>query len=273
MTTAPAPGIYENIPFEDYLAWEPMSQTPLKNGLESMSHLKASKDGERVMKITDGMTLGSGLHAAFLEPNIAKDKIVEWTGSARRGKVWEAFKADHKSDIVLTPGMYSKLNGMLDSLRAHPEIKLWQDKIESVEVSGIAEIGGLLMKGRADGLPSDAIFDLKKTINTAEWAIHNTIKNYRYDIQGAVYCEIFNRSRFVLAFIEESPPYDVVVYELSPAYLRRGRKAAHEIISAWLGCEQDQIWPGRSDELMVIEPPEDYSIGSGVTMDGVEIGI
>lgn len=265
------PGLYENIPFQTYLNWEVMSQSTLKAGMNSMSHLKAALAGERTKVVTDAMQLGTALHCAFLEPELMPDKVVRWDGGTRRGEKWNGFCDEHEGKVILTPIMYEKLVGMVRSLRKHPEIKRWANVIETTELSAVGEVNGLLMKGRADALTPDPLFDLKKTTSTDPRAITNTVLSFGYHIQGAVYRQLFNRDRMILAFIEETPPYDVVPYELSPAFLRLGKKIVDELTTAYLACEKSDWWPGRSDDVVLIEPP-DWAVsdagGSAITLDG-----
>lgn len=253
---APAPGIYPDVPFEDYLRWPHISQSTLKEGRASMAHLKAAIDGERHKVATDDMILGSALHTAFLEPELAAAHIARWDGGARRGKAWEEFKAEHAGKSILTLDAHARLVGMVRKLRKHPVVREWAAKMEATEVAAVGEIEGTMMKGRCDALTADPLVDLKKVRSTDPLAINRTILAFGYHIQAYLYRRLFNRDRFMLICIEAEPPFDAVAYEMSPAYLRQGEREAVALLQRMQFCQRFGAWPGRSDEVVLMEPPE-----------------
>lgn len=249
--------IQHDIPFPVYLEWTQYSQSVLKNGLQSMAHLKAARDHERGLVPTDAMILGSCLHTCFLEPDKAMERITVWPEKcgARRGSEWKTFKEVNSARYVITENAYGQLQGMLASLRKHPVVKEWMARIEGVEVAATGEIDGLPMKGRCDALSDDPMFDLKKTTTCDYAAVQRTVIKYGYDIQAAVYRRLFNRERFVLLFVEDDPPYDVVAYELNSRMLKRAELTVKSLISQVKECEQSGVWPGRCDEIVEMELP------------------
>lgn len=256
MITA-APNIQPDVPFPTYLQFPEYSQSVLKNGLLSMAHLKAARDKERVLVPTDAMILGSCLHTCFLEPDKAVQRIAVWPekNGPRRGKDWTAFKDVNADRYIITEAASVDLEGMLKSLRKHPVVKAWMNRIEAVEVVATGEIDGLPMKGRCDALSDDPMFDLKKTTSCDYRAVQNTVIKYGYDIQAAVYRRLFNRDRFVCLFIEDEPPYDVVAYELNSHMLKRADVMLRSLISQVKECESSGVWPGRCDEIVELELP------------------
>ncbi len=273
----PAPGLHPNVLFDTYLRWPLMSQTTLKAGRDSMAHLKAAWDGEKDATATDDMILGSALGVAFLEPDTVRDRVICWRGGARRGKEWTEFQAEHADKYILTEERYAHMAGMVASLRKHPAVKLWLDQIHAVEVAAIGDINGLSMKGRADALTAGEgpILDLKKVRKGDARAISYAVKDYGYDIQGAVYRELFNRDRFILITVEDFAPYDVVPYELSPAWLRRGEASVASLIEGVLYCQRTGVWPGRCDAVAQLEVPDWLNRAEGseaVTLNGEQIG-
>lgn len=248
--------LHHDVPFPDYLKWPVMSQSTLKEGRKSMAHLRAALDGERVKVPTDDMILGSALHTAFLEPAEVQERVVVWDGAARRGKEWEAFKSEHSQKIILTQSQSAQLNGMVESLRAHPEVRKWTDKIEAVEVSAVGLIHDLRMKGRCDALTGDPLIDLKKVSDGDPRKVVNAAIQFGYDLQAWVYCQLFGRDRFMLITVEDEAPYDVCPYELSPAMLRRGQREASLLIEQVLECKETGYWPGRSTIPVQLELPE-----------------
>src|SRR5688572_22040706 len=109
LPTLPEPGIHLGVPFADYLRWPFLSQSTLKEGRNSMAHLKARLDGQRSITVTDDMVLGSALHCAFLEPELMLQKVAVWDGDARRGKAWDEFCEENAGCFLLTRNMHTKL--------------------------------------------------------------------------------------------------------------------------------------------------------------------
>ncbi len=250
-----APPPQDNIPFATYLKWPYVSQSSLKQGRISMLHMWHAMQTDVVP--TDPMNLSSGLHCGFLEPELLPEKVVLWEGKRRAGNEWEDFKAAHKGKIILTAVYYAHLKGMLKSLRRHPEILKWNSRPGEVEVSQNAEINGVMVKGRVDKLTDDPIIDLKSSgmdLDETRFASHAV--NLGWHIQGAIYCRLFNRKRFILGVVENTAPYDVVMFELSPELLAIGDREAMLLLEAWKACCKNNHWPGRSDELVTLEVPK-----------------
>lgn len=259
-------GTHLHVPFQTYLNWPILSQSVLKMGKASMAHLDAARRREAVKKATDDMVLGSALHTAFLEPELAATHIAVWDGGARRGKEWEAYKSDNVGRIILTENANEKLAGMMRSLRRHPVVRQWVSKIEDTEVSVIGEFCGTPMKGRCDALTPEPMFDLKKVRSADAAMFTRTILTFGYHIQAAIYCRLFNRKRFVMLAVEGDPPHDVVAYELSPAALRHGEQEAMGLIQRYQECERRGVWPGRSDEIVQLDLPEWATTGADITI-------
>lgn len=250
------PGLFPGVPFTDYLQWPIASQSTLKHGRESMAHLKAAMDGERLIEPTDDMILGTALHTAFLEPSEVDARIAVWAGGRRYGKEWTLFNEENKERIIITEQQEYQLAGMVESLR---KCKLVSDLINDVEVElgAVGHFHGWMMKARCDVLSAGAIIDLKKVRTADPRKFTYAAIDYGYHIQAAVYRKLFERERFILVCVEDQPPYDVVPYELSPAFIRAGEAEAARIIERAIECEKTGIWPGRSGgEICQLEPPE-----------------
>jgi len=249
------PGLYQGVPFDEYLHWPLMSQSVLKQGRLSMAHLKAAFDGIREVTATDAMMQGTALHTAFLEPERFNDEVVEWDGQRRAGAVWEAFKAAHEGWVILTSGYYAGVVGMVAALRRHPEVAAWSKQITDVELGAVGEIDGVMCRGRCDAITAEPVIDIKKVADASDRAIGSMIYEYGYHIQAYIYQKLFNRNRFILCLVEDEPPYDVRVIELGPEWMRVGKLEATDLLRRWKACNEAGVWPGRSDELEVVEPP------------------
>lgn len=251
-------GTYKNVRFEDYLAWPLWSQSTIKEAKKSAAHARAAR-GMRV-EPTDAMVLGTALHTAFLEPDEAAERIVMWEGKVRRGKEWDEFKSLYQDKIILTRNQTAQLAGMMNAMRNNKYIRDISEVIADVEVVEIGQACGLRCKARADalGLCEDEEWgwDIKKVATADPFKFQRAIIDYGYDLQGALYCELFELERFVLIAVEEDPPYDIVPYELSPAMLRNGVAKLQACAATIRQAEKTGLWPGRSAAPVLLEPPE-----------------
>lgn len=256
MTHATGSILRQDVPLAEYLTWPILSQTVLKEGLASMAHLRAALDEERVKVPTDEMLLGSALHVCFLEPEAMPQRVVLWEGPRRAGKEWEAFREQHDGKVILTAGMYANLSGMVKNLRRHPFVRQWVGRIEGTEVCAVGKVAGVEMKGRVDAQTLEPLVDLKKVRSADPRIFTRQVLTFGYHIQAWVYCQLFNRQQFVLIAVEDQPPYDAVAYELSPAFLRQGERTTRALLEKYQQSVRFGVWPGRSDQVMTLEPPE-----------------
>ena len=237
-----------------------------------MAHLKAALDGERKKEVTDAMQLGSALHVACLTPEEMPNHVVLWSGGTRRGGSWDEFCEEHEGKIILTPVMHEKLVGMTRALRRHKVMREWMGRIEGTEVAVVGDVHGVTMKARADAMTPDPLIDLKSTRSCDLRTITNTVMTFGYDIQGEIYRHLYNRERFILLFVEDAPPHDVVAVELSPSFLRRGRREAVSLIQRYQYCQKTGVWPGREpDNVVMLEVPEwamSNDEADAITIDG-----
>lgn len=259
-----------NVPFADYLKWPHVSQSSLKQGRISMLHMLHAMQTDVVP--TDPMNLSSGLHCGFLEPELMLEKVVLWEGKRRAGKEWYAFKEEHDGKVILTSVYYAHLQGMLKSLRRHPEILKWNSRPGKVEVSYAAKINGVMVKGRVDKLTDDPIIDLKSSgMDLDETLFASHAVKLGWHIQGALYLRLFDRKRFILGVVENTAPYDVVMFELSPELLELGDHQALMLLAAWKLCCANNHWPGRSDKLVGLEVPKWMQPQQELTTGGVPV--
>lgn len=248
--------LHRNVPFEDYLHWLAMSQSVLKQGRKSMLHLNAAIC--EVVTPTDAMRLGSALHTAFLEPDLFDGRVVEWSGKTRNGKAWDAFRADHAGQTILTSGYYRNVLGMVGQLRKNADVIMWAETVgpDDVEVSARGMIDGVLFKARVDALTAAPLWDLKTISSTERRVIDRAIYDYGYHIQAYIYTTVFERDRFILGFVESTAPYDVAVVELSDNWIEYGGVEARRLIEQFKACLETDTWPGRYAGSILADPPE-----------------
>ncbi len=267
--------LLKGLPFRDYLGLPHWSQSSLKAGRRSMLRARHAFEGKSKPP-TDPMILGSALHCAFLEPERMPERVICWEGGPRRSHIskdgkkspWLSFQEQHTSQAILTPGFYANLIGMTQALRQHPSTKQWLSKIEDVEVSAIGDVNGLTMKARVDALTAEPLIDLKSCADVSERAMQRQAFAMGYHIQAWVYCELFDRERFVLLCVENTPPHDVVPWEFTRQFIDMGGETALELIDRVLECQKSGVWPGVSQIVQLLQPPEWALPKSKLTIGG-----
>lgn len=271
LTEASAISLRRGVPLDEYLRWREWSQSAIKLVARSPKHAMATHRQERDTEPTDAMLLGSALHCAFLEPDAAPDRVVEWTGKVRRGREWDAFRTENAEKIILTQGRYASLRAMLASLRAHPVVRAWSPRIEAVEVCATGVLCGVPIKGRCDALTCDPLIDLKMTRDGSLRGATRTAINFAYHVQAAMYCRLFQRERFVLLFVEDAPPYDCAAYELDEQAIRQGERLLEQYCLRIAECTMTDRWPGYGNEIQTLSLP-DWALDETVDFSGIGDG-
>jgi hypothetical protein len=277
MSTTPGPGIYENVPFAEYLDWDAVNSSSLLRAEKSMHHFRHGGYGEE----TDAMRLGTLLHCGKFEPlelmqryvvmpafelQIRKPNGAQYENprstSAYRDAVKE-FKRENAGKTVVLPQELEKLKGVVAALSGHSRARQYLEGAGPTEVCLVwTDPGsGVLCKARLDKLnyTSRVIADFKSStdISGFEW----NIKKWRYKRQAAFYSDGFEvlsgvRLPFTLTAAETVEPYMVRAAPLSERSLKQGR-ASYQILLAQIAeCRASGSWPGYTD-------PDEWDLPGG----------
>lgn len=270
---APEPGIYKDVPFEEYQSWEAMNASTLVHGLTSMKHLKAAIDGHMGYSSKD-MNFGSALHCRLLEPSIYES---EWNicgpcsaviGSGERkgqkcGKNGSALKDGewvcgvHGKGIeppenVITPHEANRIERAREELNKSEAIRLIQTP-GWFECSIVFKLHGVLCKGRLDKYMPEhlTILDIKKVQvgKAIKGIFHKQIENLHYDFKAAFYCEGMRiltgeSPDFHWLAVEDNEPHDSNRYFFSNAYKSICVDEVKETINQYLQSKKSGNWPG-----------------------------
>ncbi len=272
-TDWPGPGIYEGIPFEDYLRWPFVSNSSLQPAERSMLHYHARP----IIEETPAMRLGTLCHLGRHEPSALFRKYVvmpDLTGGiltkggelaksprstaeyADRVAKWEEQNAGGK--IVIPQSDLDAMTGMVAMLDQHPIAHEWFTAPGPVEVSIVWDDyeTGIRCKGRIDKLVpgKQLVVDLKSVRDCLKFP--SAIADRSYHRQGGMYTdgyatltgELFG---FGLVAVENEHPYGVMAAPLSAADVDLGREeyqtALRQIAAArksnhWQGYESPAEW-------------------------------
>lgn len=177
------PGIYNNMPDEDYRAIDAVSKSRLFEWATGDSRIN-----ERAA------LMGTAFDAMLLEGDLAKDKI-RVCEHRRNTKAWSSYMEENQGKWVLAGHEYKVLAGMMDSVRHHPEVSRWaelaRDTPDGCQFVAIAECPttGLLLKMRGDFRTENWLYDLKTTSSDPD-GFGGSVGKFGYDVQAWMYLYI-----------------------------------------------------------------------------------
>lgn len=281
----PGPGVYENIPFETYHAWEAASNSQLTILREQTpAHVRA-----RQLEPTETVALrqGRALHCAVLEPDefparfacaarcdgvTAKKTRCTNMGSVLTAKGWRcgvhASELETASDSVtiLPAADFARCLAARDAVWAHPRAKGLLSGEGRAELSLVWDDAetGILCKARHDRhtplLAGGAIVDLKKTRDASPRAFSRSVYRYGYHTQGAWYLEGAEAvglpaQHFVIIAQEDQPPFATAVYRLDEGTLDAGGQQLRGLVRRYAECVRSGEWPGYTVDIQDLAIP------------------
>lgn len=257
------PGIYPNMPREDYDAIPAVNQSLLKLVDRSLAHAKAYLDGHR--KTSEALRFGAAYHTFLLEPERFASEYVVMPKRLRKGKEWDALVAKHGAERILWDEEVKTFEAMKAALAAARRRRDLMNVRGNHEVTIVWQCGRHLCKGRMDKyIPDiDAALDLKKVNDARERAFTASVCEYGYDIQAAFYMDgleaLTGRPHgFVFLAQEDEPPFMSAMYTVeSGSETHRAGRVMYRNALAQLEYAQDSgDWRGYSDDPSEIELPK-----------------
>jgi len=274
-----APGWYRDISNHDYHKSEGVSSTYLKKLLEKTpAHLLHAPPFEP----SDAMHVGTAVHTLVLEPDTAEKSIAIVPNLNLRTKSGReemaAFEAASAGKTVLTPEQHDKAVAMARSVSEHPTASLlledviaessiywWyrsRDEFDDAEYKVMCKV-----RPDAIGRGHNIVIDLKSCIDASYSGFIRAVQKFYYHVSAAMYLEGVNQckpllgevghlayTKFVFICVENTPPYLVAVYELSPAYLDLGKHLFRRCLRKHHDAKAEN-YPGFPEDVRVLEPP------------------
>jgi len=247
--SAPPPGIYRDISWEEYASWNCFSKSMVPHALKSGLHLDHYIHSDRKTK---PMVLGSLVDTMVLEPEMFDERYVyqptTYTTEVTRGrgaakatdlieKPWNlnsktckaiVEKARESGRELISGADYSKAEAIHAALMANAEASVAITEGEKqVSFVWVDEDTGVRCKGRADLVGANTIDDLKTTIDASPEGFRRAIGKFLYYVQGAAYTNAWlqltgdqKEFRFICAETGDVPA--VALYELDSVSLVAG---------------------------------------------------
>jgi len=259
----PKPGIYENIPFDEYVAWNAVSNSKL-----SLLDKSPRIYQQGIYKgPTPNMRLGSLTHCGILEPlafagryAVAPDFHLYAENSTADGRQTTSkntafvkerlreFTAMAEGREIVDRDWYDNTLTLVRELAANSEAKRLLSNGGPSEVSIVWEERGFTMKARIDKVFENCLVDLKTTTDVLDF--ENTIGRYAYHRQMAHYQEGWRiltgtSAQCWLVAVEPKPPHAVMAAPLSDDALSEGHAARSRLLDSLEACTVCNEWPAR----------------------------
>jgi hypothetical protein len=256
--------------FDEYAAIKATNWSTLRAMAISPKHYQYALTTPR--PDTPAMRLGRAVHTATLEPDVFP---LQWTvyDGRRAGKVWDEFAAVNADKSILTVDEYETALAIRDAVHAHksarrllrygkPEVSLrWVDKQTRQRC-----------KGRLDWLRGDTLIDLKTSRDVDPHAFGRTAAQLDYHGQLAFYrrgllATGHNPGPVYIIAVENSGPFDVMVYEVDDDVLAWGDEIVGSLLHQLKVCRKRRSWPGRDSGVQELQYPS-WALPQGDAFNG-----
>lgn len=268
------PGIYYNIPFNEYVKIEAMNNTVLKIFSEKTPmHAKYYMDNGR--EETAALAFGKALHYRLLEPELFASSYVKSPKFDRRTKQGkadaEAFEVANQGKESLVEDEWNEIQTIASQIENNLNSRLIKEGKPEVVIIWKDSETGLLCKARLDYLHLRplVIVDVKSTQDASPEAFARSILNYGYHQQAAFYADgtqelTGDETPFVFFAIEKTPPYGVAAYEVRPETIAAGRMAYRKALNLYAECLKSGRWEGYPQTVKMIGLPDWYLRKNGI---------
>lgn len=211
-----------------------LSYSSLSAFSKSPNHLLQYWEGS---PSTPAQLQGQLIHKLILEPETFRDDFVVFEGKVRRGKEWEAFSEANQDRKILSLKEYNEAENIFHKVKHNKHLKDLLSRSVAVEKEITWTKEGLDFRGFVDIVGKDFIADIKTTTDAGPKFIKD-VYYFNYDLQAAMYCEVYNVDYYIIA-IEKTAPYNVQVYKLGPQTMYEGKKKYNKLVEKYLA------WDGK----------------------------
>jgi hypothetical protein len=261
--TTPEPGIYQGVPFVDYLAWDAVSNSRLNLAKRSLAHFRFAK----FRPPTKALRLGQFIHCGILEPlavamryvvrpefekdsrNVTKDGKPSTSKTGWVEEQLKVFRAANEGKELIDRQSYDKLLGVNRALYQHERTREWLTERGETEVSLAWRDPetGLLCKARLDHRTQPRITDLKTTADALKFS--KSIAGFGYHRQAAHYTngwEVLTGEILPFGLIAVEPagePFPVRTAPLNEDAMEVGRSEVRGLLRAIANAYERDEWP------------------------------
>ena len=248
-------GIYENLDEATYHRHPALSSTQARLLLNSPARYKYSLTHPQPRK--DAYDLGTAVHTRVLgvgaEVVTYPDEHLTPSGGVSTKAATVAWAEEQRANgaVVIGRAQADQVNGMAEAVLADPEASGILEAIAGREVSVFAEVDGVSVRARFDGLSEQgAAFDLKTTADASPQSFEKSITQWGYHVQTAWYDSAWaahtgsELQSFDFIAVEKHAPYLVGVYGIDFSFLSIGRELSADARALFSSCTATDTWPG-----------------------------
>lgn len=248
--------------FDAYKAIDAVNWSTLKNLRDSALHYRHAMENGR--PDTPALALGRVTHALVFEPDTFARDYAIYEGGDRRGKDWEAFKAENECRTIFKPTEIDAAVAMADAVKRHP---LVQPYLDGGEFERLLEwkddLTGMRCKAKVDWVVPKLrlLVDLKtaQTIDGRRFgaAAHRygyvgQLAHYQAGIIAALG---WVPAEVAIIAVESHEPYDVGVFVVDGDTLYVGEEERRELLTTLAAHRASNQWPGRYSEKQALQLP------------------
>lgn len=235
-----SPGIYENLPYEEYAAIPAYRSHDLTSVIKCPYTWKYQKDLEPSPALLEGRVQ----HTVFLEHHKFAEEFVIQPNIDRRTKAgkaeYEDFSASIGNRTAITQDLYDTCME-----RRSVVTDYIPKETDKVECTLIFEWFGQPFKCRMDWYDNQYIWDLKTCRDASPRGFKQAVNNFKYHMQASIYvdaCKSLDLRADGFKFLaqEKAHPYPFAVYELSKEALAYARSKNEQALATILACEKEQ---------------------------------
>ena len=276
-----APGIYDNLPADDYHADEAIGHSDCVTLMdECPAHwLYKSTHPESPKREFD---IGTACHTMLLEPDQFADKFMvlpatytdRKTGEVKPLRTYQTGLAQDLRDQARIQGMIPLLTHEYDEV-ADMSFSVQKNELAKMALSdGKAERSyfwldketGLMRKCRPDFVKIDqhgppavavnfktAISAHPDQISRAAWNNHWWSSQW-YTIEGMKACG-HPVTEYLYVVVEKDAPHLTAIYRLPERMIEMGAIWTRKALATFVECQQSGVFPGYSDSIIDLEAP------------------
>lgn len=264
------PGIYQDIPMEDYLGKLTPTESISGSGLATIdAHTPAHFWTESYLnpanteRGTVATRFGSACHMYLLEGPDAfhaayRIKPADMNFSTKEGKAW---RDSGDTRAIVTFDDYETIKAMAAAVLAKPKTAALFRNTER-EVTLVDETRGIWTKARPDALSRKfkTAVNLKTCEDARPDAIRKALHNYDHYVSAALCVDMLKALtgddyQYVLVFVEKSAPHESARVMLPPTVLEWGRLRYRRALNIFAECVKSGHWPGFRDETITADLP------------------
>jgi hypothetical protein len=174
---------------------------------------------------------GRYFHQLLIEPDKAKDmKFVDT--STRTTKEYKQFLIDNDLPIAMLVKEKLEIENLVSQMKSNLYMfeNIYRES-NQYEVPAVAEIKGLMWKGKADIINHDEglIVDLKTTSDLSSFPY--SAKKYNYDSQAYIYKQLFGYDMIFMAI--DKTTHQIGIFDCSENFLANGEDKVKRAVEAY----------------------------------------